>query len=126
MNRLTVAPVGDLDTTEVDALRLSILQALGPGPAQVHFDASRVGFTGAAFLGLLAELGQLLQADGGGLSVAGANAATERIMRLCGMGQLLVAGGPGEAGRRLDRADRSRDLPGWQSSESEVAEWSRT
>ena len=94
MNRLTVSPVGDLDTAEVDALRMGILQAIGPDPTLVTLDASRAGFVGAAFLGLLAELGQRLHADGGRLEVSGANAATERVMRLSGMGHLLVAGTP--------------------------------
>jgi anti-anti-sigma factor len=90
MSRLRFAPVGDLDTAEVDALRLAMLQAMGEGPAHVTVDASNAGFTGAAFLGLLAELQQRLEATGGQLAIMGANEQTVRIMTLCDMGHLLV------------------------------------
>jgi anti-anti-sigma factor len=95
MNRLRFAPVGDLDTAEVDALRLAVLQTLGDEPAHVTLDASYAGFTGAAFLGLLAELAQRLEAAGGELVVRGTSAATERIMTLCELGHLLVDDGEG-------------------------------
>jgi anti-anti-sigma factor len=90
MNRLRFALEGDLDTPEVDALRLAMLQAIGEGPAHVTLDASKIGFSGAAFLGLLAELRQRLEEAGGGLAIKGANPATARIMMLCDMGHLLV------------------------------------
>jgi anti-anti-sigma factor len=90
LNRHRFAPVGDLDTEEVDSLRVAMLQAIGSEPAHVTLDASNAGFTGAAFLGLLAELRQRIEAAGGRLAVRGANPATERIMLLCDMGHLLV------------------------------------
>jgi anti-anti-sigma factor len=90
MNRHRFAPVGDLDTDEVDALRLAMLQAIGEGPAHVTVDVSEAAYTGAAFLGLLAELRQGLEAAGGELAVRGANPATQRIMILCDMGHLLA------------------------------------
>jgi anti-anti-sigma factor len=90
MKRLRFALEGDLDTAEVDALRLAMLQAIGEGPAHVTLDASKIGFSGAAYLGLLAELRQRLEEAGGGLAIKGANPATARIMMLCDMGHLLV------------------------------------
>jgi anti-anti-sigma factor len=90
MNRLRFALEGDLDTAEVDALRLALLQVIGEGPAHVTLDATNTGFTGAAFLGLLSELRQRLEETGGGLAIKGANPATQRIMTLCDMGHLLV------------------------------------
>ena len=90
-NRHRFAPVGDLDTAEVDSLRLAMLQAIGEEPAHVTLDATNAGFTGPAFLGLLAELHQRLEAAGGGLAIRGVNPATERIMIFCDMGHLLVA-----------------------------------
>jgi anti-anti-sigma factor len=87
---LRFAPVGDLDTAEVDALRLAMLQGMGDGPLHVTLDATNAGFTGAAFLGLLAELQQRIEAVGGRLAIKGANPQTVRIMTLCDMGHLLV------------------------------------
>jgi anti-anti-sigma factor len=98
MDRLRFAPVGDLDTAEVDALRLAMLQAITEQAVYVTLDATNAGFTGAAFLGLLAELAQRLEAGGGRLAVKGANEATQRIMTLCELGHLLVdEDGDGEA-----------------------------
>jgi anti-anti-sigma factor len=91
MNRHRFAPVGDLDTAEVDSLRLAMLQVIGEEPARVTLDATGASYTGAAFLGLLAELRHRLEAAGGSLAVRGASPATERIMIICDMGHLLAA-----------------------------------
>jgi anti-anti-sigma regulatory factor len=68
-----------------------MLQAIGDQPAHVTLDATNAGFTGPAFLGLLADLRERLEAVGGGLAIRGVNPATERIMIFCDMGHLLVA-----------------------------------
>ena len=93
MRPLRFALEGDLDTAEVDALRVALLQAIGEEPAHVTLDATKSGFIGAAFLGLIAELRQRLEANGGSLAINGANAAMARVMTLCDMGYLLVDDG---------------------------------
>jgi len=71
------------------ALEADVERLLGVDGTRLVLDLAQTNFVGSAGLGLFVKLGKRLRERGGGVALARARPAVQRLLRAVGLGQVL-------------------------------------
>ena len=80
-----VAAVGEFDMANRDALHGQLLEAANGGAGRVVLDMSQMTFADCSVLGALLEVRNRIMADGGTLTLAGAQRTVMRVFEVTGL-----------------------------------------
>jgi stage II sporulation protein AA (anti-sigma F factor antagonist) len=82
---------GELDHHTVSQIRMQIDASIeNTRPSLLIFDFSDVGFMDSSGIGLILGRARLMNSYGGKVGVQNPNETIERVIRVCGLGQLIL------------------------------------
>ena len=96
------APSGELDLAVVPELRARLAVAHRPG-AHLVLDLRDVTFMDSSALSVVLAADRQLMATGGGLRLAHASAEVQRVLRICGLADLVLPAPSARSRRRVCR-----------------------
>ena len=90
-DQVVAALTGELDLATVGEMKASLAEAATDVGGHVVLDMSAVTFIDAAALGVLVEAANKSQASGGSFGLRNLTPAVERVLRITGLHESLVA-----------------------------------
>lgn len=80
---------GDVDETQIDALRTALFECISEGRVQLVLNLKEMGFISYMGLGVIVERLRKVRAVNGDIKLAATNLYTERLFRMVGVTSLF-------------------------------------